>query len=186
MWGRLSTCGGLSTRLRDGVPALYRQFGLGLQIGRRVHNPPQADSPMSLSFRKRSIRQNLWGGPPGPRWTPSSSSHINDINMLQNRAGRRGRRPRTRGSAPQFVQMLSRAKTKRHWDKAGAKFQLWKEGDLPGPHMRFDYTKLTCRKESMQRFASAILPLRLRTAVIDKTGLTGEYNFVMTFVPDPN
>ena len=70
-------------------------------------------------------------------------------------------------------------------EKAGAKLQPWKEGDLPGPSMRFEYTKLTCRKHSMQRFATVILSEHLRAAVIDKTGLTGEYNFVMTFQPDP-
>ena len=69
-------------------------------------------------------------------------------------------------------------------DKGGAKLQLWKEGDLPGPHMRLDYTKLTCRKQSMQRFASSILSGILGRAVIDKTGLPGEYNFTMTFEPD--
>jgi uncharacterized protein (TIGR03435 family) len=69
-------------------------------------------------------------------------------------------------------------------EKGGAKLQPWKEGDLPGPSMRLDYTKLTCRKYTMQRFAAAILSNRFGTPVIDKTGLTGEYNFVMTFQPD--
>lgn len=70
-------------------------------------------------------------------------------------------------------------------EKGGAKLQPWKEGDLPGPSMHLDYTKLTCRKYSMQRFASVILAGRLGMAVIDKTGLGGEYNFGMTFQPDP-
>ncbi len=72
-------------------------------------------------------------------------------------------------------------------DKAGAKLQSWKEGDLPGPSMHVDRTntRLTCRQYSMQRFATAILSERLGMPVIDKTGLTGEYNFVMTFQPDP-
>ena len=70
-------------------------------------------------------------------------------------------------------------------EKGGAKLQPWKEGDLPGPSMRLDYTKLTCRKYSMQLFATVIISQRLGTAVIDKTGLEGEYNFVMTFQPDP-
>jgi uncharacterized protein (TIGR03435 family) len=70
-------------------------------------------------------------------------------------------------------------------DKTGAKLQPWKEGDLPGPSMRLDYTKLTCRKYNMQLFASNVLSRRLGTNVIDRTGLTGEYNIVMTFAPDP-
>jgi uncharacterized protein (TIGR03435 family) len=69
-------------------------------------------------------------------------------------------------------------------DKGGAKLTPWMEGDLPGPHMHLEYTKLTCRKQSMQRFASAILSQILGRTVIDKTGLTGEYNFTMTFAPD--
>ena len=69
-------------------------------------------------------------------------------------------------------------------DKAGAKLQPWKEGDLPGPSMRLEYTKLTCRKYTMQLLASNILSARLGTTVVDKTGITGEYNFVMTFGPD--
>jgi bla regulator protein BlaR1 len=70
-------------------------------------------------------------------------------------------------------------------DKNGARLQPWKEGDLPGPSMRMDYTKLTCRKYTMEFFASNILSRQLRTNVIDKTGLTGEYNIAMTFGPDP-
>jgi MFS family permease len=42
MWGRLATCGGLSTRLG----------GIGTLVGRRVDNPPQADS---LPHKFRSI-----------------------------------------------------------------------------------------------------------------------------------
>jgi bla regulator protein blaR1 len=69
-------------------------------------------------------------------------------------------------------------------DKSGAKLEAWKEGDLPGPHMRLDYTKLTCRKQSMQSFASVVLARVLGSNVVDKTGLTGEYNFVVTFQPE--
>jgi len=69
-------------------------------------------------------------------------------------------------------------------DKAGAKLQPWKEGDLPGPSMRLEYTKLTCRKYSMEQFATVILSRRLGTTVVDKTGIAGEYNFIMTFQPD--
>jgi uncharacterized protein (TIGR03435 family) len=36
----------------------------------------------------------------------------------------------------------------------------------------------------MQLFATVILSQRMGAAVIDKTGLAGEYNFVMTFQPD--
>jgi uncharacterized protein (TIGR03435 family) len=70
-------------------------------------------------------------------------------------------------------------------DKGGAKLQVWKEGDHPGPNMRGTYTSLKCDKFTMQRLAESILSERFGTNVIDKTGLTGEYNFVMTFQPDP-
>ena len=69
-------------------------------------------------------------------------------------------------------------------DKAGAKLTPWKEGDPPGPHMHLESTRLVCRKQSMQRFASMILPGILGRPVVDKTGLTGEYNFTMTFEPE--
>ena len=42
----------------------------------------------------------LEGGPPGPRGTPSSRSRNNDISIRQTPAGRRGRRPQTRGVCP--------------------------------------------------------------------------------------
>jgi uncharacterized protein (TIGR03435 family) len=69
-------------------------------------------------------------------------------------------------------------------DKGGAKLQLWKEGDLPGPSMHGTYTSLTCRKYTMERLATGILSEQLRTTVVDKTGLTGEYNFAITFQPE--
>jgi uncharacterized protein (TIGR03435 family) len=69
-------------------------------------------------------------------------------------------------------------------DKGGAKLQPWKEGDLPGPSMRGEYNKLTCRKYSMEGFATVVLSRYLGTTVVDKTGLTGEYNLVMNFQPD--
>jgi len=58
-------------------------------------------------------------------------------------------------------------------DKSGAKLQPWKEGDLPGPSMRGEYNKLTCRKYSMEGFATVVLSRYLGTTVIDKTGSRG-------------
>jgi hypothetical protein len=49
-------------------------------------------------------------GPPGPALCQGDHS-------LPTAKGRRGRRPRTRGSAPQFMQMFGSAKTKWHWDR---------------------------------------------------------------------
>src|ERR1039458_3285685 len=69
---------------------------------------------MPLSFRKAADSAELEGGPPGPRGTPWSRSRNNEISIIQAPAGRRGRRPQTRGSAPQFVQVFSSGKTKWH------------------------------------------------------------------------
>jgi uncharacterized protein (TIGR03435 family) len=70
-------------------------------------------------------------------------------------------------------------------DKGGPKLTPWKESDGPGPSMRGEYTKITCRKYSMQRFADAILSTRMGRTVLDKTGIEGEFTIVMTFQPDP-
>lgn len=70
-------------------------------------------------------------------------------------------------------------------DKGGAKLQTWKESDGPGPHMRLEYRKLICRKQSMEHFASVILPEILGRPVVDRTGLTDEFTFTMTFEPAP-
>jgi bla regulator protein blaR1 len=71
-------------------------------------------------------------------------------------------------------------------DKGGPKLTPWKESDGPGPSMHGEYPKLSCRKYTMQLFASGILSDRLGRPVMDKTGVTGEFTFVMTFIPDPS
>ena len=69
-------------------------------------------------------------------------------------------------------------------DKGGPKLTPWKESDGPGPSMRGEYTKITCRKYTMQRFADAILSTRMGRTVLEKTGIEGEFTIVITFEPD--
>ena len=63
-----------------------------------------------LSYRNRAcvlpkaagaLRRCLWGGPPGPRGSPWTRPRPHGARCLGIGEGRRGRRPRTRGSAPQ-------------------------------------------------------------------------------------
>jgi uncharacterized protein (TIGR03435 family) len=54
-----------------------------------------------------------------------------------------------------------------------------------GPQMSWNDRKLTCKKVTIQRFAEAMIASRLNRYVVDKTGLSGEYDFQMEFVPDP-
>src|SRR6266566_4289177 len=54
----------------------------------------------------------------GESWSarvPLDPLFANKISLIQPRTGRPRRRPRTRGSAPQFMQMFDSGKTKWHW-----------------------------------------------------------------------
>ena len=71
--------------------------GAALETGARFsfQLPGLIPSP----FRRIAFsRSALWGGPPGPRGSPWSHS-TPSVRILGYRKGRRGRRPRTRGSA---------------------------------------------------------------------------------------
>ena len=58
-----------------------------------------------LLFPTLGMLHKLWGGPPGPRVRRGRSSP-NRIRVVPAGRGRRGRRPRTWGSAPQFLQIV--------------------------------------------------------------------------------
>ena len=64
----------------------------------------QAISPMSYSFPITGHLYKLWGGPPGPRPTPSSACSGLDETDLLGKERVQGGPARTRGSAPQFMQ----------------------------------------------------------------------------------
>lgn len=53
-----------------------------------------------------------------------------------------------------------------------------------GPQISVNDRRLTCKKVTMQRFADVVLAGRMGRRVLDKTGLTAEYDFNMEFVPD--
>src|ERR1019366_5173547 len=57
--------------------------------------------------RSAATKTELWGGPPGPRGTPPSRLRNQGIRISQNIRGRRGRRPRTWGSAPPKLLMAA-------------------------------------------------------------------------------
>jgi uncharacterized protein (TIGR03435 family) len=46
-------------------------------------------------------------------------------------------------------------------------------------------TNVICTRATMARFAAIVLCARMGRAVVDRTGLAGEYDFRMDFVPDP-
>jgi uncharacterized protein (TIGR03435 family) len=66
--------------------------------------------------------------------------------------------------------------------KGAPKLELWKEG--PGTQILGEQGGITCKKVSMKRFADMVLSRVLGRTVIDKTGLTGEYNFTLRLTPD--
>jgi uncharacterized protein (TIGR03435 family) len=53
-----------------------------------------------------------------------------------------------------------------------------------GPQISANPTHLTCKKVTMKTFAEVALQNRMGRKVIDKTGLSGEYDFTMEFAPD--
>ena len=60
--------------------------------------------PMPHTLCQPGTLRKWWGGPPGPRGTPSSRVPANRITLLRSPTGRRGRRSRTMGSAPPLIQ----------------------------------------------------------------------------------
>lgn len=67
--------------------------------------------------------------------------------------------------------------------KAGPKLQEASKTEI-GPQMRWNNRQAICKKVTMKRFAEVLLSTRMERPVIDETGLTGEYDFEMNFVPD--
>src|ERR1035438_10072729 len=59
---------------------------------------------MPIPTGSKNHPREWWGGPPGPRGTPSSRSRHNDISILRGASRPTGRRPRTRGSAPPILE----------------------------------------------------------------------------------
>ena len=51
--------------------------------------------------------------------------------------------------------------------------------------MSWNSERVLCKKVTMKRFAEVLLASRLNRFVVDKTGLTGEYDFELHFAPDP-
>jgi uncharacterized protein (TIGR03435 family) len=53
-----------------------------------------------------------------------------------------------------------------------------------GPQMSWNDRQITCKKVTMKRFAEGLLAARMERYVLDETGLTGEYDFKMTFASE--
>jgi len=68
--------------------------------------------------------------------------------------------------------------------KNGPRLQLWKEGDEHGPQIIGRGGSVTCWRVNMRIFAED-LSRRLGRAVVDTTGLNGDYNFKFQYQPDP-
>jgi uncharacterized protein (TIGR03435 family) len=60
----------------------------------------------------------------------------------------------------------------------------WQEGDEPGPQNIGRVNTYTAKKVSMKAFAEGYLSSRMGRAVLDQTGLSGNFNFKLEFVPD--
>lgn len=60
----------------------------------------------------------------------------------------------------------------------------WQEGDEPGPQNIGRMDSYTAKKVSMKAFAEGYLSSRMGRVVLDQTGLGGDFNFRLEFVPD--
>jgi uncharacterized protein (TIGR03435 family) len=63
-------------------------------------------------------------------------------------------------------------------------FKQWQEVDEPGPQNIGRVNSFTGKKVSMKAFAEGYLSSRTGRAVLDQTGLSGNFNFNVEFVPD--
>src|SRR5215469_6649310 len=70
--------------------------------------------------------------------------------------------------------------------KRGPKTALkrWREGDEPGPQNIGGVNSYTAKNISMKAFAEGYLSTRMGRVVLDQTGLSGDFNFKVEFVPD--
>ena len=68
--------------------------------------------------------------------------------------------------------------------KGGSKLKTAEADGKPGPMMRMGRGEVTGNKVAMPMLAQ-MLSQQLRRTVIDKTGLTGEFDFTLTFTPEP-
>ena len=60
----------------------------------------------------------------------------------------------------------------------------WREGDEPGPQNIGGVNSYTAKKVSMKAFAEGYLSSRMDRVVLDQTGLSGDFNFKLEFVPE--
>jgi uncharacterized protein (TIGR03435 family) len=60
----------------------------------------------------------------------------------------------------------------------------WQPGDEPGPQNIGRVNSFTAKKVSMRAFAEGYLSTRMDRVVLDQTGLSGDFNFKLEFVPD--
>lgn len=78
---------------------------------------------------------------------------------------------------PVYVLMVAK-----HGPKPALK--RWQEGDEPGPQNIGRVNSYTAKKVSMKAFAEGYLSSRMGRVVLDQTGLGGDFNFKLEFVPD--
>jgi uncharacterized protein (TIGR03435 family) len=68
--------------------------------------------------------------------------------------------------------------------KGGSKVTPTTQTPDSAPEIAMEDRRVKCRKITMQKFSDTVLASRMSRSVIDKTGLTGEFDFEMHFVPD--
>ena len=67
--------------------------------------------------------------------------------------------------------------------KGGPKLEVWKDG---GSTQLFGHAGgMEAHKVTMKMLAETLLARNVGRTVVDRTGLTGEYNFTLTYAPDP-
>jgi uncharacterized protein (TIGR03435 family) len=70
--------------------------------------------------------------------------------------------------------------------KGGVKFSETKPENRSdfGPPMSYNATRVTCKQVTMHKFAQVVPAGRMGRPVLDRTGLTGDYDLHMEFAPE--
>jgi len=113
------------------------------------------------------------GKPEGADWSPANVARLASRmrTMLMERFGLAAHKETREG--PVFNLVIA---------KGGPKLAA-STGDGP-PESSFNLTRLKCKNITIQDFATMLLQSRMERTVLDKTGLTGKYDFQMDFAPD--
>jgi len=102
----------------DPIALLVERFGQLIYVTARWNRRAvvaRALVPNATYFSRYGNTAEFVGQTPGLRRSPWTRSSLEESGPLTTVTGRRGRRPRTRGSAPRLLQVFGYAKSMWHW-----------------------------------------------------------------------